>query len=125
MLEEEHRWLSMIKPEEIKVRYYNLQTHHFGHWSSDENNKLTVGQKISKAHSKHPDWGGWARGISKSVESKEKLRIAAIKQYQDPEAKKILSEKVKEMWQNPAYRNMQLARKQEALKKAWITRRSK
>lgn len=34
LLTEEHRWLSMIKDHELKVRYYNASKKHFGHWSS-------------------------------------------------------------------------------------------
>ena len=49
LLEEEYRWLSMIKNEELGKKYYNLHNHHFGHWSSDENSRLSVGQKISAA----------------------------------------------------------------------------
>ena len=49
LLEEEYRWLSKIKSEELGKRYYNLHNHHFGHWSSDENLRMTVGQKISAA----------------------------------------------------------------------------
>lgn len=48
LLEEEHRWLSMIKPEELKVRYYNLRQHRWGHWTSDEDKKKTIGEKISE-----------------------------------------------------------------------------
>ncbi len=48
LLEEEYRWLSMIKPEELKVRYYNLRQHRWGHWTSDEDKKKTIGEKISE-----------------------------------------------------------------------------
>jgi hypothetical protein len=54
LLKEEYKWLTMMKKEELKTRYYNLHNHHFGHWSSDEDSRLTVGQKISKSHS-NPD----------------------------------------------------------------------
>lgn len=47
LLNEENRWLSMIKPEEIKVRYYNLYLHEFGHWSVDEQKRAIIGEKIS------------------------------------------------------------------------------
>mgnify|MGYP006921363124 CR=1 FL=1 len=45
----EHRWLQMIKPEELKKRYYNFHNYRFGHWSSDERSRMTVGQKIASA----------------------------------------------------------------------------
>ena len=47
LLEEEYRWLSMIKDEELGVRYYNLNKHHFGHWTAT-NNAKTIGEKISE-----------------------------------------------------------------------------
>lgn len=34
LLAEELRFLNMIKPEEVKVKYYNLRIRHTGHWSS-------------------------------------------------------------------------------------------
>ncbi len=46
LLEEEYRWLSMIKPEELKVRYYNLRQHRWGHWTSDENKRGSIRDKI-------------------------------------------------------------------------------
>lgn len=52
LLEREYKWLSMIKPEELKNRYYNLHNHHFGHWASNEDSRLTVGEKISKGHNR-------------------------------------------------------------------------
>lgn len=34
LYEEEYRWLQMIKPEEVGVKYYNLQIWHYSHWSN-------------------------------------------------------------------------------------------
>jgi hypothetical protein len=47
--DEEHKWLLLIKDEEIKIKYYNLSKKHFGHWSADEHSKLSISQKLSKA----------------------------------------------------------------------------
>lgn len=56
LLEEEHRWLSKIKEEELGKKYYNLHNHHFGHWSTDENRGQTIKEKLSKASKKlHQD----------------------------------------------------------------------
>ena len=52
LLKEEHRWLQMIKPEELGKRYYNLRNHHFGHWTTDENNRLIVTEKCSRSQKK-------------------------------------------------------------------------
>ena len=48
LLIEENRWLSMIKPNEIKTRYYNLRIHEFGHWSVDKNLEQTTKERISQ-----------------------------------------------------------------------------
>ena len=49
LLEEEYKWLSMIKKEELGKRYYNLHNHHFNHWSSSETSKLkTLSERISQ-----------------------------------------------------------------------------
>jgi hypothetical protein len=48
LLIEENRWLSMIKSEEIKVRYYNLRICEFGHWSADKNLEQSTKQRISQ-----------------------------------------------------------------------------
>lgn len=47
--EEEYKWLKLTKTEELGDRYYNLNNHHFGHWSTIETNSLSVKQKLSEA----------------------------------------------------------------------------
>lgn len=47
LLEAEYKWLSMIKEEEIKVRYYNLNIKATGHWSAYPENVKTISEKIS------------------------------------------------------------------------------
>lgn len=47
---EEQRFFDMIKPEEIRIRYYNLNLKAIHPWHANENSRLTVGQKISKAN---------------------------------------------------------------------------
>jgi hypothetical protein len=46
LLLEEHRWLSMIKDNELKNRYYNMTKHLNGHWSAEDNVK-SISEKIS------------------------------------------------------------------------------
>jgi hypothetical protein len=48
ILNEENRWLSMIKPNEIKTKYYNLRIHEFGHWSTDKDLEQTTRERISQ-----------------------------------------------------------------------------
>jgi len=73
LLEEEYKWLSKIKKEELGKRYYNLHNYHFSHWSTDENSKLSVGEKISKSHLENPNFGKWNAGKFLSEETKEKI----------------------------------------------------
>jgi len=49
LLETEYKFLQMIKDEELGNRYYNLSKKHFGHWSTNENKKLKLKEKISIA----------------------------------------------------------------------------
>lgn len=49
LLQKENEWLSLIKEEELKTRYYNLMIHEFGHWSTDKDLSLSVSQRISVA----------------------------------------------------------------------------
>ncbi len=64
--EVEHRWLQMIKPDELKgKRYYNFSNNRFGHWSTDAYSRLTIGQKVSKAR----------KGKPLSPEHRAKLKI--------------------------------------------------
>lgn len=43
----EHKWLQLIKEEELGKKYYNLCNYRFGHWANDQYNKLTIEEKIS------------------------------------------------------------------------------
>jgi hypothetical protein len=78
LTEREHKWLKMIKPEELKgVRYYNFYNFRFGHWSTMEDSK-TIGQKISEHHKKYDGWGEWSRGKEVSEETRKKQSLARI-----------------------------------------------
>ena len=71
LLEVEGRFLAMMKPEEIGKRYYNLNIGKRGpgHWSTDEEKRLSVGQKISKSR------------LNMSEESRNSYRKRNMKQY--------------------------------------------
>lgn len=49
LLGAEHKWLQLIREDELDNRYYNHTNHKFNHWttSDDEYYKLTVSQRIS------------------------------------------------------------------------------
>lgn len=64
LIKEEHRWLSMIKQEELKgKRYYNIVNSAKNPWWTDEYRKLSIGEKISRAK----------KGKKKSKEHIEKM----------------------------------------------------
>src|SRR6056300_844880 len=46
LLDEEAYYLSLIRDEELKTRYYNLNNKKFGHWAFNSNAK-TISEKIS------------------------------------------------------------------------------
>jgi len=48
MFEEEYKWLSFIKNEELGQKYYNLRKHKWGHWTTDINSSLSIREKISQ-----------------------------------------------------------------------------
>ena len=57
LLKEEQRWLEMMQPHEMKIRYYNLQTTSGYRWHTEEEDRKTIGQKISAAKmGKSPKW---------------------------------------------------------------------
>lgn len=67
----EHKWLQMIKPEELKgVRYYNHHNYRFGHWSSNSD-KLTIGEKISKAR----------KGVPLTEEARQNVHKGIVDSY--------------------------------------------
>lgn len=73
LLEEEHKWLSKIKSEELGKKYYNLHNHHFGHWSTDPNSVLTAKEKMKANHwSRNPEHKDT---VSKIISEKNKGKV--------------------------------------------------
>lgn len=68
----EHEEIIIKKAERKKNKYYNL---HFstGHWHTNEQTRLSVGQKISKALTGKPSSN---LGLKRTEESKQKMRNA-------------------------------------------------
>jgi hypothetical protein len=105
LLDEEYSWLSKIKQEELGVRYYNLQKHHFNHWSVNEQSRLTIGQKISRSQRANPNFGSWNIGKILSEETKKKISkntsVAMIDHYKhnprSEETRKKISENNKRL----------------------------
>tara|TARA_X000001382_G_scaffold112888_1_gene90371 strand:- start:1211 stop:1942 length:732 start_codon:yes stop_codon:yes gene_type:complete len=105
LIDEEYRFLSMINEEELGKRYYNLTNHRNGHWTTDPQKKITVGQKISAKNKANPNFGKWNCGKSLSEETKNKIAestsIAMKEHYKEnprtPETCKKIGENSKRL----------------------------
>jgi len=86
LLNEEYRWLSKIKNEELGKRYYNLHNHHFGHWVMSDDYDKTKHGMFGRKHSEETKQK--MRGRKVSEETKQKLRESAAKQFSNPENRK-------------------------------------
>lgn len=93
LYEEETRWLQMIKPEEIKVRYYNLQRV-ANHWVASEKDSLTIAEKISAANKKY----------YADPENRKKVSRATKNAMADQSVRDKLSASVKLAMENPLLR---------------------
>jgi len=105
---EEQRYLDMQKPEEKKIRYYNLCTNSGNLWHKYPESVKTIGQKIShskKGKSVGPCAPETAAKISSAnkgrvftEEHKEKLRQAKLGKKHTEEWKQQNSERMKAQW---------------------------
>lgn len=82
---EEHIWLSKIEQENLGKKYYNLRQHLWGHWSTDKNSLMTVGEKISKANKGDFRRSEWMKNRTVTEETKEKIRQANLGKTYSPE----------------------------------------
>lgn len=90
---EEQRWLNMILPSECCVKYYNKtlksstpSTKGYNH-TNETKLKISLGNKGKKV----------------SEETKQKLREANHKQFQNPTQVQLRKQKSKELWSDPEY----------------------
>jgi len=93
LIREEQRWLNMINPTEVGIRYYNKTLKSTTPSTAGYNHSVETRQKISESN----------KGKVRSDNFKQKLRDAANKQFSDPKQRKILSEKSKQLWQDEDY----------------------
>ena len=70
LLQEEYKWLQLISDNEIGKKYYNLTKHLNGHWVTDEEKRLTISEKLSKANKGNPSPN---KGKTLSEETKKKV----------------------------------------------------
>ena len=75
MFAEEARWQTLIKDEELKIRYYNIRRHGDKHWSSDEIKTDVVKQKLKDADATRGlrAYAANMRGKTLSEETKKKV----------------------------------------------------
>lgn len=92
LLDEEHKWLSFIKDNELGKKYYNLRKHKWGHWSTDENKRLTIGQKISASPLRNERISKANKGHKVSEDTRKKLS-ESISNTMTEEHRQLLSEK--------------------------------
>jgi NUMOD3 motif len=71
MFSEEQRYLDMIKPEERKIRYYNINLK-WQHWSNNPNIALSVKEKISNSQKGNK----YCLGRKLSKETKKKMSLS-------------------------------------------------
>lgn len=84
LLEEEFKWLSLIKKKELGKRYYNIRQHHFGHWINTPKADL-IKQKNSNNVERAKKVSAKMKGKPKSAEHKEKIRQARLGKKHTPE----------------------------------------
>jgi hypothetical protein len=103
LLEQEELLLSKIKNEEIGLKYYNLIKIAKHIYHGNEEKRKSAYQKISEHHKNNPNWGSWGKGKKQTEETKQLLREANRKQFENPNQIEIRKQKSKELWQNPEY----------------------
>jgi hypothetical protein len=86
LLEEEYRWLSKIKNDELGKRYYNIHNHHFGHWMMNNHYEKKHHPMYGKNHTEETKQK--MRGKKVTEETKQKLREISKKQFLDLENRK-------------------------------------
>lgn len=123
LLNEEFKYLSLIKDEEIKTKYYNLNTKSTGHWSAYPEKVKTVREKIShktkeamqrpEVRAKYEEGLKQRDNRSSNLIVREKRREAMIKTMAEKfpeenrhkaltkeERKEYYSQKAKDIWSN-------------------------
>lgn len=128
LLEEEYKWLSKIKPEELGNKYYNLRQHHWGHWSSNPTKAKTIKEKLGV--NKGRTFPNRKKPIPFSKEHREKIRQNTIgknnpfygKTCSEEHRKKISKANTGRKWTPEQKNNLSIIRKGQ---KPWNTGKRK
>lgn len=115
---EEQNYLNMIKPEEIKIRYYNLNLKNFKPWHMYPESVKTIGEKIS--YSKK----GKSINFKNPSERNRKISEGKLKAFQkrlEETGSKMIN--TENMGRKPGYNHTEQWKQQnsEKLKEQWAT----
>jgi len=94
LLIEEHRWLQMIKKEELGKKFYNLTNHLNGHWfASDEERRLSISEKISKRTKEAMQRPEVRQRYEDGLKKRPKTQTAAQRAKRSESMKKAMAKK--------------------------------
>lgn len=115
LLNEEQRFMDMIRIEEINVRYYNMTRIVKAHWAVYPDSRKTVGQKISESKTGKgtPKWKDPSERARKISETKKK-RLAEAGGFSEEHRRKLAESHVGKV--QTAESN---ARRSESLRRAY------
>lgn len=116
LLEEEHKWLSLIPDHQLGSKYYNLYKHHFKHWV-DNTNDLSIREKISISKKGKP------HNLTEEQRAERGKRISEAKQI-SREKKLALGVPVRRAEKDPRpprgpQSQEEKDKRSESLKQAW------
>ena len=137
LLEEEYKWLSKIKNEELGKKYYNKNNHHFGHWSNNPKSYDKIFNEEYKKKSsermkgeKNPFYGKKHDDDTKKIikekrkqqiitdEHKKSISISHLGEKNhfygkshNSETRNNISNKIKELWKTKEYREMMISKR--------------
>jgi len=92
LLEEEHKWLQLIKDEELGKKYYNHSKRHFGHWSKCPEKVKNMSERNKGKNNPMYGKGYLLKGKKKSEETIRKIKEKRKFQIHNDETKKKISE---------------------------------
>jgi len=101
LVEEEQRWLNMIKPAECKTKYYNV--------SLSAKTATMRGKKHSAETIEKIRAGNKGKVVTEAT--KQKIREAHAIQFSNPKQRESRSEKIRALWNDPEYRKKQTLNK--------------
>lgn len=95
LLNEEHRWLQLIKENELGKKYYNLRQHKWGHWSLNDDS-LSIANTISN-HQKEKYKNGTHQWSGENHPSRKMIKNGThrwLKEEHKEETRRIQKERI-------------------------------